>query len=42
MGVEEYANKKIKEYERVVREEALRKQNAERAKDQLAQRNQEN
>lgn len=33
MGVEEYANKKIKEYERVVREEALRKQNAERAKD---------
>lgn len=30
MGVEEFANKKIQEYERLVKEEALRKQNAER------------
>lgn len=42
MGMEEFANKKIKEYERAVREEAQRKQNAERAQAELGQRNQEN
>lgn len=33
MGIEEFANKKIKEYERAIKEEAQRKQNAERVKD---------
>lgn len=42
MGVEEFANKKIKEYERAIKEEAERKQRAERAQAELGQRNEEN
>jgi hypothetical protein len=39
MGIEEYANKKLRDYERAIKEESLRKQNAERAHAELGQRN---
>lgn len=42
MGIEEYANKKLKELERNIQEEAKRKKEAERENFELGQRNLEN